>query len=107
MLRRTLAMAALALLCLHLPTAMADNPARVTLQLKWTHAFQFAGYYAAVEKGYYREVGLDVDIVEAGPGVDAVSKVLSGAAQYGVSNSSLLLARKAGQPVVVLAVVFQ
>jgi diguanylate cyclase (GGDEF)-like protein/PAS domain S-box-containing protein len=107
MLRTPLAMALLAMLCLHLPTAMADTLARVTLQLKWTHAFQFAGYYAAVEKGYYREAGLDVEILEAGPGTDAVNKVLSGAAQYGVSNSSLLLARKAGKPVVVLAVVFQ
>ncbi|MFO7535344.1 MAG: ABC transporter substrate-binding protein, partial [Kiritimatiellia bacterium] len=34
----------------------------VTLQLKWTHAFQFAGYYAALEKGYYRAAGLDVKI---------------------------------------------
>ena len=36
----------------------------VTLQLKWSHAFQFAGYYAAVEKGYYREAGLDVRLRE-------------------------------------------
>jgi ABC-type nitrate/sulfonate/bicarbonate transport system substrate-binding protein len=33
---------------------------RVTLQLKWLHQFQFAGYYAALEKGFYREAGLDV-----------------------------------------------
>ncbi len=107
MLRTTLAMAALALLCLQSPSALADVPARVTLQLKWTHAFQFAGYYAAVEQGYYRDAGLEVEIVEAKAGTDAVDKVLSGAAQYGVSNSSLLLARNAGKPVVVLAVVFQ
>lgn len=42
----------------------------VTLQLKWSHAFQFAGYYAAKEKGYYREAGLDVAIQEASPGDD-------------------------------------
>ncbi len=103
MLRTTLAMAMLALLCLHSPNTLADVP----LQLKWTHAFQFAGYYAAIEKGYYREAGLEVDILESGPGTDSVHSVLSGTAQYGVSNSSLLLARKAGKPVVVLAVVFQ
>ncbi len=33
---------------------------KVTLQLKWRHQFQFAGYYAAHEQGYYREAGLDV-----------------------------------------------
>ena len=79
----------------------------VTLQLKWTHAFQFAGYYAALEKGYYREAGLDVLLREGGPDIDPVASVLAGNAQYGVGTSSLLLARKAGQPVVVLAVVFQ
>lgn len=79
----------------------------VTLQLKWSHAFQFAGYYAAQEKGYYREAGLDVTIRPAAPGDDAVRAVLDNAAQYGVGNSSLLLARNAGKPVVALAVIFQ
>ncbi|OQR40492.1 hypothetical protein AS859_11535, partial [Aliarcobacter cryaerophilus] len=35
---------------------------KVVLQLKWFHQFQFAGYYAAKEKGFYDEVGLDVEI---------------------------------------------
>ncbi len=79
----------------------------VTLQLKWTHAFQFAGYYAALEQGYYRDAGLDVEIVEAGPATNPVNEVLQGRAQYGVGTSSLLLERAAGRPVVALAVVFQ
>ena len=91
--------------------AHANEPAQalesVTLQLKWSHAFQFAGYYAALEQGYYRDAGLDVRLLEAAPGTDPLQTVLSGQAQYGVGTSSLLLARAAGQPVVVLAVVFQ
>ncbi len=79
----------------------------ITLQLKWTHAFQFAGYYAALEQGYYREVGLQVNIVEASPVTNPVQEVLDGKAQFGVGTSSLLLERAAGKPVVVLAVVFQ
>lgn len=79
----------------------------VTLQLKWNHAFQFAGYYTAKEKGYYREAGLDVSIQEAHPGDDPLKNVLDGKAQYGVGNSSLLLARNSGHPVVVLAAIFQ
>ncbi len=79
----------------------------VTLQLKWTHAFQFAGYYAAKEQGFYREAGLEVNIVEALPGVDPVKAVLEGQAEYGVGTSSLLLERYAGKPVVALAVIFQ
>ena len=43
---------------------------RVTLQLKWLHQFQFAGYYAALEKGFYREAGFDVQIREGGPNVN-------------------------------------
>jgi ABC-type nitrate/sulfonate/bicarbonate transport system substrate-binding protein len=79
----------------------------ITLQLKWSHAFQFAGYYAAQTKGYYREAGLEVFLREAGPGIDPLEAVLGGRAQYGVGTSSLLLSRKAGKPVVALAVVFQ
>lgn len=79
----------------------------VSLQFKWSHAFQFAGYYAALEKGYYREAGLEVILREGGPGSDPLEAVLSGKAQYGVGTSSLLLARQAGRPAVVLAVVFQ
>lgn len=79
----------------------------VTLQLKWSHAFQFAGYYAAKEKGYYSEAGLSVALQEARPGDDPLKIVLDGKAQYGVGNSSLLLARNSGHPVVVLAAIFQ
>ena len=79
----------------------------VTLQLKWQHQFQFAGYYAAQEKGYYREAGLEVTFLEAQPATEPVAEVVEGRAQYGVSNSALLLARHQGQPVVVLAAVYQ
>ncbi len=80
---------------------------KVTLQLKWRHDFVFAGYYAAVEKGYYKEAGLDVELIEAGLGVDSLQSVLAGHAQYGVGSSSLLMAHKEGKPVVVLAAIFQ
>ncbi|WP_173346223.1 PAS domain S-box protein [Pseudoduganella dura] len=80
---------------------------RVSVQLKWHHQFQFAGYYAAQDKGYYRDEGLEVALVEAQPGTDPVQAVLAGRAQYGTGNSSLLLHRAAGKPVVVLAPIFQ
>lgn len=92
------------ILCSALP---AHSQQKVTLQLKWTHAFQFAGYYAAKEQGFYSEAGLDVTILEANPETNPVENVLNGKAQYGVGTSSLLLERKAGKPVVVLAVIFQ
>ncbi len=80
---------------------------KVSLQLKWKHQFQFAGYYAALEKGFYRDAGLDVEIREGGPDVDATKAVASGQADFGVCTSSVLLDRARGLNVVVLGVVFQ
>lgn len=79
----------------------------VRLQLKWSHQFQFAGYYAAQKQGYYEEAGLNVDIKEAKTGDDPSKIVLQGDAEYGVGSNSLLLLRNAGEPLVVLAVIFQ
>ena len=91
--------------------AALDSPSRplekVRLQLKWLHQFQFAGYYAAIEQGYYREAGLDVVIHPGSPGVTPVAEVLTGRAHYGVANSELLLQRLRGQPLVALASIFQ
>ena len=84
--------------------AFAIEP--VTLQLKWRNAFQFAGYYTALWKGYYRDAGFDVTIREAEPGQSVVDEVVAGRAQFGVGTSSLLLAWHGGKPVVVLGVVF-
>lgn len=79
----------------------------IHLQLRWHHQFQFAGYYAAIEQGYYREAGLEVVIHPGSPGVTPVAEVLTGRAHYGVANSELLLQRLRGQPLVALASVFQ
>ena len=79
----------------------------VVLQLKWQHAYQFAGYYVARELGYYREAGLEVELREGGPQVDFVAEVVSGRAHYATGSAGLVLDRNQGKPVVVLAVVFQ
>ncbi|WP_428719194.1 ABC transporter substrate-binding protein [Undibacterium curvum] len=91
-------------------TGEAHALEKVVLQLKWTHAFQFAGYYAAQQQGYYSQAGLDVELREVSPqatGLNVIDEVVSGRAQFGVGTSSLLLARKAGKPVVALSVIFQ
>ncbi|MFH1553732.1 MAG: ABC transporter substrate-binding protein [Pseudomonadota bacterium] len=79
----------------------------VRIQLKWSHQFQFAGFYAAVAKGFYRDAGLDVSLIEGGPAIDPVAAVLSGAAAFGVGNSSLIVDRAKGRPLVALAAIFQ
>ena len=80
---------------------------RVTLQLKWHHQFQFAGYYAAQMQGYYAAEGLEVDIVEGSAAQPPLQSVLAGRAQYGVTGADVLEARLRGEGVVVLAVIFQ
>ena len=87
--------------------APAKTLDHVRLQLKWTHQFQFAGYYAAIEQGYYREAGLDVELIEAEPTMNPVNQVLEGRAEFGVGTSNLLLTRAQGKPVVVLGVIYQ
>jgi PAS domain S-box-containing protein len=88
-------------------TAPSDAVERVTLQLKWTHQFQFAGYYAAIEKRFYRQEGLDVTLIEGKPGENEIEGVISGKADFGVGMSDVFLARVKGKPVVVLANIFQ
>lgn len=88
-----------------LPWAGATE--NVTLQLKWHHQFQFAGYYAARELGYYRDEGLNVDILPVARDINPIDNVLDGHAQYGVGSNDLLLVRNAGHPVKVLAVIIQ
>src|SRR5579862_8165293 len=53
----------------------ADN--KVTLQLKWVTQAQFAGYYVAKDKGFYKQEGLDVTIKPGGPDI-APEQVLAG-----------------------------
>ncbi|HZA02989.1 MAG TPA: ABC transporter substrate-binding protein [Propionibacteriaceae bacterium] len=57
----------------------------VKLQLQWVAQAQFAGYYAAVEQGYYKEAGLDVDIVEGGPDIVPQDVLSAGDVDYAIS----------------------
>lgn len=79
----------------------------IDMQLRWKHQFQFAGYYAAIEKGYYRQEGLEVRLHEGAPEKTPVKEVLEGRAQYGEANSELLYERLKGKPLVALAAIFQ
>ncbi|MFY9090142.1 ABC transporter substrate-binding protein [Arcobacter aquimarinus] len=80
---------------------------RVTLQLKWKHQFQFAGYYAALHKGYYKEEGLDVLIKEATTDLNVVEEVLSNNAQFGIGTNELVLDFAKNKSIKILGVIFQ
>ena len=74
---------------------------KVTLQLKWVPQAQFAGYYAASLKGFYKAQGLDVTLKNGGPNIVPETVVASGQAQFGVDwLPSLLAARDSNTPLV-------
>ncbi|WP_233440900.1 ABC transporter substrate-binding protein [Leptospira biflexa] len=80
----------------------------IDLHLKWYHQFQFAGYYAALAKGYYQDAGLDVSIHESKNGLEGLHKLVSEKeARYGVGTNEVLLQWHSGTPIVVIAVIFQ
>ena len=74
----------LILLLLAVPASAVE---RVVLQLNWKHQFQFAGYYVAIDKGYFRAAGFDVSLRELNEGGNPVEMVLRGEADFGVAAS--------------------
>ncbi len=85
----------------------AQAAEKVTLQLKWVPQAQFAGYYVAQAKGYYKDAGLDVTIKPGGTDVSPV-QVLAGKSADVIVNwmPDALAAREAGVPLVNIAQVF-
>src|SRR5690348_8583278 len=80
---------------------------KVTLQLKWVPQAQFAGYYAALDLGYYKAAGLDVTIKPGGPNIIPEQVVAGGGAQFGIDwLPSLLASRDQGPKLVNIAQVF-
>jgi NitT/TauT family transport system substrate-binding protein len=80
---------------------------KVTLQLKWVTQAQFAGYYAALEEGYYEDEGLDVTLKPGGPDITPEQVVASGQAEFGIDwLPALLAARDQGGDLVNIAQVF-
>jgi NitT/TauT family transport system substrate-binding protein len=81
---------------------------KVKLQLQWVTQAQFAGYFAAVDQGFYEKAGLDVEIVEGGVDIPPQKTLASGAVDFAISWVPKALAeREAGAKVTNIAQVFQ
>ncbi len=106
--KKLLAGAALALALGGPAQAASHSDSSVTLQLQWVTQAQFAGYYVALEKGYYEEEGLEVTIKPGGPDI-APPQVLAGGGADVMLNwmPSALAAREKGLPVVNIAQPFK
>ena len=80
-----------------------DSLEKVKLQLQWKHQFEFAGFYAAKEKGFYKDEGLDVEFVEFENDVNIIQSVVNGKNQYGITYSNLISEYLEGKPLIFIA----
>ncbi|MBN2817037.1 MAG: ABC transporter substrate-binding protein [Campylobacterales bacterium] len=92
---------------LFLNTVFSQELEKVRVQLQWKHQFEFAGFYAAKELGYYQEVGLDVELIEYRSDEGIVPIILNKKAEYGVGYSSVIADFCNGKPIVMLANFFK
>jgi len=80
----------------------------IIVQFLWTHQAQFAGFYAADQKGFYADEGLAVTFLEGGVNVDRWTSVLDGTAQFGIAGADeMILARSEGKPVRAIATIYR
>ncbi|WP_117149060.1 ABC transporter substrate-binding protein [Paraliobacillus zengyii] len=85
-----------------------DGLVPVKLQLKWVPQAQFAGYFMALEEGYFEDEGLAVEIVAGGPDIVPEQQVANGAADIGIGwVASLLPHQEEGLPLVQISQVYQ
>lgn len=76
---------------------------KVSLQLDWKFQFQHAGFIMAKEKGFYKDLGLDVNLYEYENGIDIEDEVLSNKVEFGITNTPVMIKDRALQPTVILA----
>ena len=90
------------------PSSAAGGLTPVKLQLKWVTQGQFAGYFAAVEQGFYEKRGLDVDILEGGVDIVPQTVLAQGQADYAIAwVPKALASREQGAGITDVAQVFQ
>jgi NitT/TauT family transport system substrate-binding protein len=108
--RKLLALAAAAILVVGACSSSGGGGAltKVRFQLQWVAQAQFAGYFAAVDQGYYKEQGLDVSILLGGPDINPMQVVASGGAEIGDTwVPKMLASREGGTDLVDIAQIFQ
>lgn len=87
------------------PFAASD---KVNVQLSWFHSVEYAGFYTAIEKGYYKDENIETTLIAGGPTIDPLSEVNSGNAQFGISTGdSLVIARTNQKNLLAVATIFR
>lgn len=95
------------LLLLTLPLAAQESLKKVTLQLSWFDQFQFAGYYMAKEKGFYKAAGLEVEILPFSFEANIPAMVDEGKVDFAIGREALIIERANGKRIVALYALFQ
>lgn len=87
--------------------SLGFSKTNVTLQLSWLNQFQFAGYYIAKEKGFYKDYDLNVEIKEFNHNSNIVNIIMEKKADFAIGRSSLLIDKTEGKDIVALAAIYQ
>lgn len=98
------------LCCCQFLSACSPPPApdQITVQIKWVHQAQSAGFYAALEQGFFADENLQVTLLEGGPGVDPIAMLTSGQADFAVASPhTLFMAIDSGAELKAIATIFQ
>lgn len=85
----------------------SNNLKPVSIQLKWKHQFQFAGFYMAKELGFYKDLGLDVEIKEFEKNMNIINEITNQKSDFGIDDSSLIYHKLNGADIVALFPIFQ
>ncbi|MCL4555526.1 MAG: transporter substrate-binding domain-containing protein [Gammaproteobacteria bacterium] len=79
----------------------------IHVQLNWHHQYQFGGFYAALQQGYYRQAGLDVHLHHFQAEKNVLAEVLEGRAQFGIGYSTTIADYIKGAPIQLVLASFQ
>ncbi len=89
-------------------TTAGQNPTKIIVQLDWVAEPEHGGFYQAQAKGFFKDAGLDVEIIPGGPNAFVMQKIATGQAHIGQGDSTnTLLAVAQDIPVIQIAAVFQ
>ena len=87
--------------------AQEKKLSKVSLQLHWKYQFEFAGFIAAREKGFYKDAGLDLELKEYELGQNIIKDVSLGKSNYGIYNSNILVEYIKKEPIQLISSYFK
>ncbi len=94
--------------CGKAPETVQSDLRKVTFQSDWFPQAEHGGFYQALAKGYYREVGLDLEIISGGPGAGVLLKIAKGVTDFGMfRGDDAILATSRGLPLMMIGATLQ